>query len=84
MEKEGEIGPRVVRYREQARVSGLISAARVDPWIQKLWIATGDIQLLRELLEWEVQDRPQIRRVLESVLEIEDKLVSSSRIVKAF
>ncbi len=81
MEKDGEVGSGVDRFREVARVSGLISAARVDPWIQKLWIATGDIVLLRELLEWEVQDRPEIRRVLERVLEEEGKLVSASEII---
>ena len=61
----------------------MISSARIDPWIQWFWQSTGDVQLLRELLEWEIQDRPDIRRALERVLEIENNLVTGSRIARA-
>ncbi len=60
----------------------MISAARIDPWIQKLWKVTGSVRLLREMLEWEVQDRPEIKRVLERVIEIDGKLVTSHTIVE--
>lgn len=59
----------------------MISAARVDPWIQKLWKVTGCTRLLREMLEWEVQERPEIKRVLERVIELDGELVSASDIV---
>ncbi len=60
----------------------MISAARVNPWIQKFWKVTGSVELLREMLEWEVQERPEIKRVLERVIEIEGKLVTAHTIVE--
>lgn len=76
------------RYRELDKtdlliqIHGLISASRVHPTINRVWEATGDIKVVRELLEVLVQKRPEIKRVLERVIEYEGKLVTSSRIVK--
>lgn len=79
---EDEIRTGEFRSRVLIEIHGLISAARVDPWIHWMWQATGDIKLLRILLEWEIQDRPEIRRTLERVIEIHGELVTASRIIK--
>lgn len=84
MEEEDQTRPRELRYQTLLEIHGMISASRIDSIIQKIWWATGDIMLLRELLEWEIQERPEIRRVLERVLEIEGKLVTTSGIVTPF
>lgn len=64
------------------KIHGMISASRIDPIVWRVWEATGDIREVRELLEIIVQDRPEVKRILERVLEYEGNLVTSSRIVK--
>lgn len=85
MAEETEVRPRSSELEElklRTQIGGLLSACRVDPWIGKLWRATGSIKLLKELLEWEVQERPEIKRVLEKVIELDAKLVTSCTIVE--
>ncbi len=83
MENEDKSRPREnERFKLETEIHGMISAARVCPWIQRFWRATGDLVLLRELLEWEVQERPQVKRVLERVIELGGKLVTAHTIVE--
>lgn len=69
------------RIKLLEELHGLVSSSRVHPIIDTVWQATGSITELRELLEILIQTRPQVRRVLERVLEIEGKLVTSSRVI---
>lgn len=86
MEREGETrsrGYEAQRLDQLTRIGGMLSAVRIDPIIQRLWKATGDISLLKRILQWEIQERPELKRVLENVIELESKsLVTACTIVK--
>lgn len=72
------------RLRLQIEIHGLISASRCNPIVHRVWDATGNIREIRELLEIQVQTHPEVRRILERLIEIEGNLVTASGIIRPF
>ncbi len=63
------------------RIAGLIRSSRANHWIYHFWRRTGNVRILRTMLEFEVLERPELRKLLERVIEYEGHLVTASRIV---
>lgn len=69
--------------REAIReLGGLIASYRGSDYLYHLWRRTGDLSLIRHLLEFEIQTRPELRALLERVHEIQKRLVTQGRIVE--
>ena len=64
------------------RIGGLIESHCASASTAHLWRRTHSLPLLRVVLSYEVQERPEMRKLLERVIETEGKLVTASRIIE--
>ena len=70
------------RQQQLDRIGGLIESHCCSAQTAHLWRRTHSLPLLRFVLSYEVQERPEMRKLLERVYELEGKLVTTSRVVE--